>query len=318
MALNHGAERVLRMMNLATAAGRGPPSVADRRRVLANLAENADEHALVPVLTRALVLSGPGSSLLGRLYIPPDAAPAGLVYFHGGGWVAGGLETHDGLCRRLAGASGVKVLAIDYRLAPEHPFPAAVEDALAATIWAADNALQLGIDPQRLAVGGDSVGGGLAAWVAQCPAAPPLALQVLLCPILDLAHESPSRRAYSDGFFLDSATLAADLHDYCGGVQDLHDQRLSPLLAQDFAIDTPAVIHAAEYDPFRDEAEAYSERLSAAGTNARFTCWPGMIHYFYCLARAIPGAIPAVEAIGAEIRAALGLDPREAVGDPLV
>jgi acetyl esterase/lipase len=305
MTLDHGAERVLKMMNLRTAGARGPLSVADRRKVLASLAESADEHTLVPVLTRALVLSRPGDSLLGRLYIPPDAAPAGIVYFHGGGWVAGGLETHDGLCRRLAAASGVKVLSVDYRLAPEHPFPAAVEDALAATLWAADNALQLGIDPQRLAVAGDSVGGGLAAWVSQCPEAPPLALQVLLCPILDLAHETPSRRAYSDGFFLDSATLAADLQDYCGSLQDLRDQRLSPLLAQDLAVRTPAVIHAAEYDPFRDEAEAYAERLAADGVTARFTCWPGMIHYFYCLARAIPGAIPAVEQIGAEIRAAL-------------
>lgn len=308
MALNRGAERVLRMMSVSGPASRGPPSVADRRRVLASLAESADDHAPVNVLTRAVVLPGPGGSLLARLYIPPDAADAGLVYFHGGGWVAGGLDTHEGLCRRLAASSGVKLLAIDYRLAPEHPFPAAVEDALAAVRWAADNALRLGIDPERLAVGGDSVGGGLAAWITQCPAAPPLALQVLLCPVLDLANETPSRRAYADGFFLDAATLAADLQDYCGEAQDLHDLRLSPLLAQDLAVETPALIHAAEYDPFRDEAEAYAARLAAAGAAGSFTCWPGMIHYFYCLARAIPGAIPAVEAIGAEIRAALAPD----------
>lgn len=308
MALDRGAERVLRMMSASGPANHGPPTVADRRRVLASLAESADEHAPNSVLTRVLVMPGPGGSLLGRLYIPPDAADAGLVYFHGGGWVAGGLDTHEGLCRRLAASSGVKLLAIDYRLAPEHPFPAAVEDALAAVRWAADNALQLGVDPQRLGVGGDSVGGGIAAWITQCPAAPQLALQVLLCPILDLVHETPSRRAYAEGFFLDAATLAADLQDYCGATQDLHDLRLSPLLAQDLAVRTPALIHAAEYDPFRDEAKAYAARLSAAGTAVRFTCWPGMIHYFYCLARAIPGAVPAVEAIGAEIRAALAPD----------
>ena len=308
MPLDRGAERVLRMMSVSATGAHGPPSVADRRRVLANLADSADEHAPISVLTRVIVLPGPGGSLLGRLYIPPDAADAGLVYFHGGGWVAGGLDTHEGLCRRLAASAGVKLLAIDYRLAPEHPFPAAVEDALAAVRWAFDNALGLGIDPQRLAVGGDSVGGGIAAWITQSPAAPPLALQVLLCPILDLVHETPSRRAYGEGFFLDAATLAADLHDYCGEAQDLHDLRFSPLLAQELAVRTPALIHAAEYDPFRDEAAAYAARLTAAGADASFTCWPGMIHYFYCLARAIPNAIPAVEALGAEIRATLAPD----------
>lgn len=306
MSLNSGAERVLRMLKASGPASLAPPSVADRRRVLESLAEGADELPAHAVLTRALVLPGPGGSLLGRLYIPADAAAAGMVYFHGGGWVAGGLDTHEALCRRLAASSGVKVLAIDYRLAPEHPFPAAVEDALAAACWASENALRLGIDPQRLAIGGDSVGGGLAAAVTQSPDAPPLALQVLLCPILDLAHQSPSRRAYADGFFLDAATLEADLRDYCGGAADLSDQRLSPLLAEDLsAVRVGALIHAAEYDPFRDEAKAYAARLTAAGAAVRYTCWPGMIHYFYCLARAIPGAIPAVEAIGAEIRAAI-------------
>ena len=309
MALNRGAERLLRMLSATGPATgsdtRRPPTVADRRRVLANLAEGADEPPALAVATHTLVLPGPGGSLLARLYIPPDAADAGLVYFHGGGWVAGGLDTHEGLCRRLAASSGVKVLAIDYRLAPEHPFPAAVEDALAATCWASENALQLGIDPQRLAIGGDSVGGGLAAGVAQNPAAPPLALQMLLCPILDLANASPSRRAYAEGFFLDAATLAADLQDYCGATPDLADPRLSPLLAKDLPRLPPALIHAAEYDPFRDEAEAYATRLAQAGGSARFTSWPGLIHYFYCLSRAIPAATPALETIGAEIGAAL-------------
>ena len=309
MALNRGAERLLRMLSAtAPAAGpdaRRPPTVADRRRVLANLAEGADEPPALAVQTHTLVIPGPGGSLLARLYIPPDAADAGLVYFHGGGWVAGGLDTHEGLCRRLAASSGVKVLAIDYRLAPEHPFPAAVEDALAATCWASEHALQLGIDPQRLAIGGDSVGGGLAAGVAQNPAAPPLALQMLLCPILDLANASASRRAYAEGFFLDAATLAADLRDYCGEGAELADPRLSPLLAKDLARGPPALIHAAEYDPFHDEASAYATRLSQTGATARFTCWPGLIHYFYCLCRAIPAAGPVVDAIGAEIGAGL-------------
>lgn len=305
MSLDSGAARLLRILAASEHAVGAPPSVAERRRALAGLAEGADEPPAVAVPTRALVLPGPGGSLLARLYIPPDAAAAGLVYFHGGGWVAGGLDTHEGLCRRLAASSRVKVLAIDYRLAPEHPFPAAVEDALAATRWASENALAFGIDPQRLAVGGDSVGGGLAAVVAQSPEAPPLALQVLICPILDVANDTPSRRAYAEGFFLDAATLAADLIDYCGREADLRDPRLSPLLAPKLARRVRALIHAAEYDPFRDEAEVYADRLKAAGAAVRFTCWPGMIHYFYCLARAIPGAAPVLEKIGAEIGEAL-------------
>jgi acetyl esterase/lipase len=305
MSLDIGAARLLRILAASGAPPGAAPSVAERRRALAGLTEGADELPAVAVQTTALVLPGPGGSLLARLYIPPNAAPAGLVYFHGGGWVAGGLDTHEGLCRRLAANSGVKLLSVDYRLAPEHPFPAAVEDALAATRWASENALRLGIDPQRLAVGGDSVGGGLAAVVAQSPDAPPLALQILICPILDLVNDTPSRRTFAEGFFLDGATLAADVVDYCGREADLHDPRLSPLLAQKFTRGVHTLIHAAEYDPFRDEAEVYAARLTAAGASVRFTCWPGMIHYFYCLARAIPGAVPVLEAIGAEIRQAL-------------
>lgn len=301
MSLDIGAARLLRILAASGSAVGAPHSVAERRRALAGLTEGADEAPAVAVQTRALVLPGPGGSLLARLYIPPNAAAAGLVYFHGGGWVAGGLDTHEGLCRRLAASSGVKVLAIDYRLAPEHPFPAAVEDALAATCWAWENALRLGIDPRRLAIGGDSVGGGLAAVVAQSPEAPPLALQLLICPILDVANDTPSRRAYAEGFFLDAATLAADLVDYCGREADLRDPRLSPLLAQKLTRGVRTLIHAAEYDPFRDEAEVYAGRLTEAGAAVHFTCWPGMIHYFYCLARAIPGAVPALEKIGAEI-----------------
>ena len=252
--------------------------------------------------------SAPSGRVVSRVY-PGSSTGAGsrglMVFFPPGGFAVADLDASEDCMKEFALACQVTVLASGYAVAPEHPFPAAVEDALAATCWASEHALQLGIDPRRLAIGGDSVGGGLAAGVAQNPAAPPLALQMLLCPILDLANASASRRAYAEGFFLDAATLAADLQDYCGATPDLADPRLSPLLAKDLPRQPPALIHAAEYDPFRDEAEAYAKRLAQAGGSARFTSWPGLIHYFYCLSRVIPAATPALETIGAEIGAAL-------------
>lgn len=280
----------------------GPPrSVAERRRMLAGLAERTAHGPAAAVEAQDLILPGPGGRICARLYARPHASPAVLVYLHGGGWVAGGLDTHDGLCRRLAASSGVKLLAVDYRLAPEHPFPAAIEDALAVLRWTAEHAVELGLDARRLAIGGDSVGAGLAAAVLQDPAAPALALQVLLCPVLDLANETPSRRAYAQGYFLEPATLAEDLRDYCGEAPDLRDPRLSPLLAKDLSGQPRALIHLAECDPFRDEAEAYGRRLAQAGVAASVTCWPGMIHYFYCLARIIAGVDEVLDTIGAEI-----------------
>lgn len=303
--LQPGAERFLRML-AASGQSSGPPrSVAERRRMLAGLAERADLGPAAAVEALDLNLPGPAGRMRARLYARPHASPAGLVFLHGGGWVAGGLDTHDALCRRLAASSGAKLLAVDYRLAPEHPFPAAIEDARAALRWTAAHAADLGLDADRLAIGGDSVGAGLAAAAVQDPAAPALALQVLLCPVLDLANETPSRRAYAQGYFLEPATLAEDLKDYCGTEPNLRDPRLSPLLAPDLSGQPPTLIHLAEYDPFRDEGQAYGRRLAEAGASARVTCWPGMIHYFYCLGRVIAGVDEALDAIGAEIAEAL-------------
>jgi acetyl esterase/lipase len=301
MPLAPGAERLLRMLAVSRHGPARPRDVAERRRILRALTEIAGERGADGVGARDLHAPGPAGPIRVRVYAPPGGSAAMLAYFHGGGWVAGGIETHDGLCRRLAAASGANLLAVDYRLAPEHPFPAAFEDALAAVQWAAQRADALGFDPRRLGVGGDSVGGGLAAAVAQSREAPPLALQVLICPILDLASETPSRRAFADGFFVDAATLAEDLGDYCGANADLRDPRLSPARACDLSRQPRALVHAAEYDPFRDEARAYAESLARAGVDVRFACWPGMIHYFYVLPRAIPAARAAVETIGAGI-----------------
>ena len=305
MPLDRDAARLLRMLAAAETGEAPARGVAERRRMLETLTRIAGERRTDGVEARDLQAPGPAGSIRLRLHSPAKASSAALVYLHGGGWVAGGLGTHDGLCSRLAATSGATVVAVEYRLAPEHRFPAGFEDAVAAVRWTAQHAEALGLDPARLAVGGDSVGAGLAAAVAQSAEAPPLALQVLLCPILDVVNETSSRRAFAAGFFLDAAALAQDLRDYCGGEADLHDPRLSPLLASDLSGQPPALIHAAEYDPFRDEAQAYAERLSQAGGAVRFRCWPGMIHDFYTLSRAIPGAGPALDAIGAELAEAL-------------
>jgi acetyl esterase/lipase len=171
--------------------------------------------------------------------------------------------------------------------------------------WASDAAADLGIDARRLAIAGDSAGGGLAAAVAQSAERPPLALQVLICPILDLAEASGSRREFAEGYFLDAATLAADVADYAGPRADLRDVRLSPLRASTLGGLPPALIHTAEFDPFRDEGEAYARRLSAAGVAVRQTRHDGMIHYFYAMPRPIPHAGEALAAIGGEIAEAL-------------
>jgi len=305
MALDPGAARLLRMLAAAGAGGPAAEGPAERRSRLQTLARVAGEDGPPGVDTQDFEAAGPGGPLRLRLYAPAAGGSAALVYFHGGGWVAGGLDTHDGLCRRLAISSGVKLLAVDYRLAPEHPFPAALDDALFAVRWAAAQAKALAFDPGRLGVAGDSAGGGLAAAVAQNPDAPPLALQVLLCPILDPAAERPSRLLYGEGYFVERTALAEDLRAYCGDAVDPGDPRVSPLRTRDLASQPPALVHVAECDPFRDEGETYAERLSRAGVAVRCICWPGMIHYFYALGRGVPAAGPAVDAIGAEIGRAM-------------
>lgn len=314
MPLDRNAHRLLRM--LAAAGAAGPPSLATRRRALQALTGMAEKTPAGAVAVQDLAIPGPAGPIAARLHhaagrnLGGDGAGAaalwpGLVYFHGGGWVAGDLDTHDDVCRRLALASGAKVLSVDYRLAPEHPFPAAYDDAVAATVWTATHAEALGIDPLRLGVAGDSAGGGLAAAVAQRRNGPPLALQVLVCPILNLAEATESRRLFAKGYFVDAEVVAADVADYAGPDADLRDPRLSPGLASDLAGLPPAIVETAEFDPFRDEGEAYAARLEAAGVAVRRTRHDGMIHYFYALPGPIPYAGSALAELGRRIGEAL-------------
>jgi acetyl esterase/lipase len=256
-------------------------------------------------------LPGAAGPIAIRLYTPvaPGAERLpGLVYFHGGGFVIGNLDTHEGLCRMLANDSGCRVVSVDYRLAPEHRFPAAVDDAFAATKWVAENAHDLGIDPNCIAVGGDSAGGNLAAVVCQLAkqaGGPEIALQVLFCAATDASADTESRRQFAEGYVLEKATMDWFFGHYCAPGTDLREPRLSPLLAGDVAGLPPAHIHTAGFDPLRDEGKAYADKLERAGVKVRYTCHEGMVHHFYCMAGAIPYARSAVKEAGAAIKAAL-------------
>jgi acetyl esterase/lipase len=314
MPLDRHAARFLAMFGVS-GGGQVYADPGDRRRALEDLAKIADYDPCEVASVDALQVPGGAGMLDARAYTPlgaePDLLP-GLIYFHGGGWVAGDLDTHDGVCRRLADASGCKVIAVDYRRAPEHPFPAAVDDAWAAAVHIAVNARAFGLDPARVGVAGDSAGAGLAAAVCQTAAraaGPRFALQLLICPILDLAREAPSRCNFAEGYFLDRASMEKDIAFYLGDGADPRDPRLSPLVADDLRGLPPAIIHTAEYDPFRDEGEAYATRLDEAGVATSAHRHEGMIHYFYAMPRTIPYAMRAAEQIGSQVHAALAAQP---------
>lgn len=280
------------------------------RQAMRYLAQAVDAKDVAVGAVEDRRLPGPAGPLPVRIYTPAGAAPgsAGLLYFHGGMGVFCDIETHDGLCRMLTNASGCRVVSVDYRMAPEHPFPAAVEDCRWAAAWLAEHATELGIDPARIAIGGDSHGGTLAAVVCQLAnqaGGPALALQVLFCPVMDLSAETASRKEFASGHFLDKTTLDWAVAQYCPAGSDLADPRISPLRALQFAGLPPAHIHTAEFDPMRDEGKAYADALALAGVEVRQVCHSGMIHHFYGMAGAIPYARRAIEAAGEAIRDAL-------------
>jgi acetyl esterase len=301
---------------LDTLAAMQPPSalsltVAQRRAGLASLLSFAGIPPAVGTVTD-LTAPGPAGPLTIRTYSPSPQASTqllpGLVFFHGGGLVAGNLDTHDPICRSLSHATGCRVLSVDYRLAPEHRFPAAVTDGCAAVAWVAGHAASLGIDPARLGIAGDSAGATLAAVVCQSlhnSGQVRLAFQLLLCPITDFAAESASRRSFASGYLVDRDTLEHDLKYYLPEGTDRADPRISPLYAADLGLLPPTALHTAEYDPLRDEGQAYARRLADAGVQTIYRCHPGMIHLFYGLAGVIRQAGAAYALMGEDIRTLL-------------
>ena len=220
-----------------------------------------------------------------RLYRPSTRTDMGLlVYYHGGGWVIGNIASHDNVCRSLASLTGHAVLSVDYRLAPEHPFPAAVEDAMCSLRWAHENAADLGIDPDRIAVGGDSAGGNLAAIVSQQRPVP-LRFQMLIYPATDMTRAFPSQTENAAGPVLTDGAMRWFLGHYLPAGTDLRDPLCSPFHAPDSLLKgaPPALVVTAQYDPLRDEGEAYGRRLIANGVSASIMRYDGMYHGFFSM-----------------------------------
>jgi len=249
-----------------------------------------------PLLARKeeMTIPGPAGWLPARLYAPRQVGGPPLpivVFYHGGGWIQGDLDTHDALCGKLAARGECIVIAIDYRLAPEHKFPAAVDDCLAAFRWVVQHAIALGGEPERVAVAGDSAGGNLSAVVSQVQAAaggPMPAAQVLIYPATDLHSQSPSHEEMKADAVIPRERIRFYLDWYLRGEADKDDPRGSPALAADLAGQPPAYVVTCGFDPLRDEGREYAERLAAAGVATVHREWPGEIHAFTILTAVIP------------------------------
>jgi len=260
------------------------------------------EDVCVPVEAHRLTL---------RLYRPlgssNDALLPTLIYFHGGGWLLGSINTHDALCRELCNAAQACVVSVDYRLAPEHPYPAAIEDARAALGWVFDNAADAGVDAQRIAVGGDSAGANLAAVLAieaRGPTNRKIAFQMLVYPPVDLRCSSESYDRCGEGFGLTRDHMNYFVRQYAGDA-DIGDWRLSPGRCDSLENVAPALIIVAGFDPLRAEGVAYAQRLSAAGVRTTLVEFPRQIHGFFTLGRMVDEANDAIRICGATVQRAL-------------
>lgn len=244
-------------------------------------------------------IPGPAGEIPIRVYRPrPGPGLPVVVYFHGGGWVCGSLKTHDGVCRSLANGADAVVVSVDYRMAPEHKFPAAVDDAFAATQWVSEHAADLGVDAGRLAVAGDSAGGNLAAvmaMLARDAGGPPIAFQLLVYPVTDYEFTSRSMEQNAEGYFLTRGDMQWFFGHYLRSEADADDPRVSPLRASDLSNLPPAFVITAEYDPLHDQGQAYVEALRAAGNDVEWVDYDGMFHGFFGMGAVIDKAKVALE-----------------------
>ncbi len=258
-----------------------------------------------------LAIPAPHGSIPARIYTPKTLRQTGglapaLVFFHGGGWVIGDLDTHDVVCRRLADEGELIVISVDYRLAPEHKFPAAVDDAIAATAWIADHAKNIGIDTARLLVGGDSAGGNLAAVVAISARdgnGPAIAGQVLIYPATDFALAHPSHREPETSILLTHSVIRWFRDHYLNGAADIHDWRASPARAKTLIGLPPAYVLTAGADPLRDEGDEYARCLKEAGVAVTHRTFPGQFHGFFTMGKLLQQANVAAGEIGAWLKA---------------
>jgi acetyl esterase len=295
-------------------AGRPPyetvtPSEARQLYLAGRVVSNPEPPALESA--EPLAIPAPHGSIPARIYTPKNPrqtdglAPA-LVFFHGGGWVIGDLDSHDVVCRKLADEGRLIVISVDYRLAPEHKFPAAVDDSIAATKWIAGNARQLGIDASRLIVGGDSAGGNLAAVVAIAARdgnGPAIAGQVLIYPATDFAMTHPSHSEPETSILLTHSVIKWFRDHYLNGAADVHDWRASPARAKTLIGLPPAYVLTAGADPLRDEGDEYAARLKEAGVAVTYRHFPGQFHGFFTMGKLLQQANVAASEIGAWLRA---------------
>ncbi|MBE25542.1 MAG: hypothetical protein CMM33_09010 [Rhodospirillaceae bacterium] len=284
------------------------PPINELRQQLVRAVELLDE---VPVeLTRKEEIQIPAKtdSLLGRVYAPKlqssELLPV-LLYYHGGGWVQGDLDTHDGLCSRLALWSGAMVVALDYRLAPEHKFPTAVEDCLSSYQWLINEGQAIGADPHRVAVGGDSAGGNLAAVVSQLAGladSPNPLFQLLLYPATDLEFKTNSHSERKNDEFIPHDRMEWYLEQYLNNPEEKKDYRASPGMNPNVSGQPPSLIIVGGFDPLRDDARLYAEKLSAAGVDVIFHEYTGQIHAFMTLTKAIPAGLQATREVADYMR----------------
>jgi len=316
MPLDPDAQLVLDMMR---AAGRPPFETLTPAE--ARQAYSASRKVLQPepepvAEVRNTTAPGPGGDIPVRLYRPNGAAPAeilpALIYYHGGGWLLGDLDSHDVVCRRFANLARCRVVSVDYRMAPEHKFPAAVDDCAAATRWAIEQAASLGIDPARMAVGGDSAGGNLAAvmaLMARDAVLPPLAFQMLIYPATDMMLTSVSAQTITDGVPLTSATMRWFIDHYMRGADDSRDWRASPLRAADLSGTAQALVLTCSHDPLCDEGIAYARRLEREGVRVVHMHFSDQPHGFVSMGRIIRASDVAIDAMGAVLKKALWPPP---------
>ena len=313
--LDQEARALLDLMEQAIQAGRPKletlPYAAGRAAV-DKMSEDSEAEPLAVGEIDDGAFAGPGGEIRFRHYVPLVAAEGKLptlIYYHGGGFVIGNLETHDSTCRRLANKSRCQVISIDYQLAPEHPFPAPIDDAVAAFRHIRDNAARFEAHANRIAVGGDSAGGTLSAVVCQTcrdhgDAVP--AFQMLIYPGTDGRRNSASHKAFAEGYFLSKDLIDWFMKAYIPAGTDLADLRLSPLLAKDFAGLPPAFVLTAGCDPLRDEGRAYADRLIDAGVKTTYVNYPGTIHGFFSLTRFLQQGLKANDEAAAVLAAHFG------------
>lgn len=258
------------------------------------------------------VIPGPAGDIPVRLYRPPDAGPDPLpvlIYFHGGGWSFGNLDSYDHVCRWICALAGCLVAAVDYRLGPENKFPAAVEDALAAVQWVSGNGRVIGADPEKLAVGGDSAGGNLATVAAlelRHRLTPPLRFQLLIYPATDMTMRCASHGEFGEGYRLTRPLMVWSAANYLSDGRDMMDPRASPLFAKNISGLPPAFILTAGFDPLRDEGKAYAQKLTDAGVAVKYHCYDDMIHGFIGMTGILDVARQALNDAAKAVSVALG------------